>query len=173
MMSSAEGFPPVASQDAKILILGSMPGEISLKAKQYYANPRNAFWRVMAELFRFDADAPYEQRLRSLVENRVALWDVVEKCYRPGSLDTSIEDDSIVVNDFVSFYSGHPGIDAIFFNGTKAEQAYRKYVVPGLPPPMRTHSLCRLPSTSPANARLTLSAKSEKWRVVYDSVRNT
>lgn len=156
----------MASKNAQVLILGSMPGEISLKANQYYAYPRNAFWPIMGELFGVRVDALYEQRLSALIENHIALWDVLETCYRPGSLDTSIDEASIVVNDFVSFYHRHPRIRAVFFNGIKAEQAYRKFVIPVLPERMRTHFVLRLPSTSPANARLTLQAKLEQWRAI-------
>ncbi len=169
-MSNAQGFPPVASENAHVLVLGSMPGEISLKAHQYYAHPRNAFWPIIGELFGVRVEAPYEQRLRTLIENHVALWDVLETCYRPGSLDTSIDEESMVVNDFAAFYQQHPGIRAVFFNGAKAEQAYRKFVIPVLPERLRTHFVLRLPSTSPANARLSLSAKLEQWRVIEDHI---
>ncbi len=165
-MSTIQGFPPVASTSARVLILGSMPGVDSLKAQQYYAHPRNSFWRIMEGLFGLDAKGPYKERLKSLIENRVALWDVLQACHRPGSMDASIMEDSIVVNDFASFFQHHSNIQAIFFNGAKAEQVYRKYVVPELPEHIPTHCMQRLPSTSPANARLTLAAKSEQWLVV-------
>jgi hypoxanthine-DNA glycosylase len=167
-MSTIKGFPPIGSTSARVLILGSMPGVKSLDAEQYYAHPRNAFWFIMEGLFGFNAEGPYEERLESLIENRIALWDVLQTCHRPGSLDTSIDEESIVVNDFASFLQRHPGIHAIFFNGGKAEQLYRKYIAPELPEDMRDLFMQRLPSTSPANARLTLEEKTEQWRVVYD-----
>ncbi len=172
-MSTIHGFPPVASNNAKVLILGSMPGVASLNAEQYYAHPRNAFWYIMAELFGHGAADSYQKRIRSLIENKVALWDVLQLCQRPGSLDTSIDEGSIVVNDFVSFYQHHPNIQALFFNGTKAEQLYRKYVTPELPRHMRAIRMLRLPSTSPANARLTAAAKVEIWRTVCDYTGET
>jgi hypoxanthine-DNA glycosylase len=167
-MSDIQGFSPIASTSARVLILGSMPGVKSLQAEQYYAHPRNAFWHIMEGLIGLNAEDPYEERLKSLIENRIALWDVLQACRRPGSLDSSIDEESIVVNDFGSFFKSHSNIRAIFFNGGKAEQAYRKYVVPKLPKDMRILFTQRLPSTSPANARLTLEEKTEQWRVVYD-----
>jgi hypoxanthine-DNA glycosylase len=145
-----------------------MPGVLSLEVQQYYAHPRNAFWPIMEGLIGLNAEDLYDERLNSLIENRIALWDVLQACHRPGSMDSSIEDDSIVVNDFASFYQRHSNIRAIFFNGGKAEQVYCKYVLPELPEHMRTHFMQRLPSTSPANARLTLADKTEQWRIVYD-----
>ena len=172
-MSSARGFPPVASEDAEILILGSMPGKRSLQVQQYYAHPKNAFWWIMEELFRLSADSPYEQRLQLLIRNRIALWDLVATCNRPGSLDTSIDEASIVVNDFSSFYRQHPRIRSVFFNGAKAEQSYRRYVTPSLKDWQQKIYLHRLPSTSPANAGLTPSMKLEQWRLVYTHLHAT
>ncbi|MBN1377750.1 MAG: DNA-deoxyinosine glycosylase [Gammaproteobacteria bacterium] len=169
-MNNAKGFPPIASKDAKVLILGSMPGGQSLQAQQYYAHPRNAFWPIMADLYGFGVDAPYKKRLQSLMESKVALWDVLNACYRPGSLDTSIDEDSIVVNDFVAFYRQHSNIRAVFFNGVKAEQLYRRYVL-STPELVGKHVLQRLPSTSPANARLAFLAKLEQWRAICTGPR--
>ena len=172
-MPVTQGFPPVASRDSKVLILGSMPGNISLKQQQYYAHPRNSFWKIMGEMIGFHEETTYEQRLKYLFANRIALWDVLKTCYRDGSLDNSIDENTITLNAFDSFYRRHPEIRAVFFNGAKAEQVYRKYVLRDLPVQLCNHVLQRLPSTSPANARLTLSAKLEKWRVVYDQASKT
>ena len=127
----------------------------------------------MGELFGFPENASYKERLESLIVNRIALWDVMVTCYRHGSLDSSIDEDSVTVNDFDLFYSRYPKIRAVFFNGAKAEQAYRKHVLQRLPKKLTKHTLQRLPSTSPANARLALSEKLKKWREVYDLANET
>ena len=93
-------FPPAFRTDARVLILGSMPGEASLAAGRYYAHPRNAFWPIMGALFGAGAELPYDQRLARLNAAGVALWDVIARCRRPGSLDSAIEDS--VPNDLAS-----------------------------------------------------------------------
>jgi len=86
------GFLPVASHDAKILILGSMPSRESLRQQQYYAHPRNAFWPIMAKTLGFDGSRPYPERLEALKAHHIALWDVAGQCVRPGSLDADIRE---------------------------------------------------------------------------------
>lgn len=166
-MSRPYGFEPVARSDARVLILGSMPGQLSLQKQQYYAHPRNVFWRIMGELFGFIPDSSYQLRLQSLIKNGLALWDVLGSCDRLGSLDSAIDEQSIVVNDFKSFYHDHPDIGSVFFNGMKSERAYLKYVLPHLAESRRDLFAMRLPSTSPANARLALVAKIGHWQIVH------
>jgi TDG/mug DNA glycosylase family protein len=162
-----QSFAPVASDDAKRLILGSMPGKASLSAQQYYAHPPNAFWKIVEALFGFSADAPYMERLRQLKQHEVALWDVMGTCVRESSLDSDIIDASIVPNDFARFFVAHPRIERIYFNGAKAEAAYRKHVSPTLVGPVPT--VCaRLPSTSPAHASLSLQQKIIAWKRILD-----
>ncbi len=157
-------FEAIADPDAELLILGSMPGQESLAAHQYYANRRNAFWKIMAQLFCFDPDASYEARLHELKAARIALWDVVQSCTRVGSLDAKIDADSITVNDFPAFFAKHDRVRAVFFNGAKAESAYRHYVLPTVGSvPL---SYLRLPSTSPAHASLSYEQKLLAWRAV-------
>ncbi|MBB1627046.1 DNA-deoxyinosine glycosylase, partial [Achromobacter sp. UMC71] len=129
-----QGFPPVAAADARILILGSMPGIASLKQTRYYAHPRNAFWPIAAQVLGFPPAADYLHRLQALQHARIALWDVLQTCERPGSLDAAIRPDTLVPNDFASFLQAHPHVIRICFNGTKAAALYRRHVLPQLTP---------------------------------------
>ena len=110
-----------------------MPGAASLAAGQYYAHPRNHFWPIMGRLVGAGPELPYAKRVRRLKSCGIAVWDVLESCVRPGSLDADIEEGSIAVNDFAGFFDAHPRIGAVFFNGAKAESAYRRHVLKGLP----------------------------------------
>ncbi len=155
-------FNPIADSNAKILILGSMPGRESLAAGQYYAHRRNAFWKIMAEMLDFNPASPYEVRLNELKAAGIALWDVLQSCTRVGSLDAKIDSASITVNDFTGFLRAHNKIRAIFFNGAKAESAYRQHVLPTVSAvPV---SYMRLPSTSPAHASLSYRQKFQAWQ---------
>jgi len=158
-----KGFPPIAEKTAIILILGTMPGEESLRKNEYYANPRNSFWRIMASLFGFSPSVNYVEKTRILLENGIALWDVMKSCEREGSLDSRIKKDTIIENDFFSFFSRHPDIISIFFNGHRAEQEYCKRVLPKLSETKHKIMHDRLPSTSPAMARLSLDDKILEW----------
>src|SRR3990170_8767558 len=133
-------FPPIGAPDAALLILGSMPGRASLLANQYYAHPRNAFWPIMGELFGAGPEMPYARRVRVLKHAGIAVWDVLASCTRGGSLDSDIDEESIVPNDFAWFFGAHPRVQTVFFNGAKAEASFRRYVLQGLPaatPPPR------------------------------------
>jgi TDG/mug DNA glycosylase family protein len=163
-MSFARSFPPIAAPDAEILILGSMPGLVSLAADEYYAHPRNAFWPIMAELFGFDLAAPYNERVKALESAKIAVWDVLFSCNRPGSLDSNIASDSLIANDLASFLQQHPALKRVFFNGAKAESCFRKHIAPTLAAGLITCQ--RLPSTSPAHASLSLERKLEAWRII-------
>lgn len=158
-----KGFPPIANERATILILGSMPGEESLRKQEYYGNPRNTFWRIMAALFEFDHAEAYEERVERLKINNIALWDVMQTCERQGSLDSAIIDKTIAENDFGSFYRSHPTINHVFFNGTKAEKEYFKRVLPKLAIKDKKIEYTRLPSTSPAMASLSFDEKLLEW----------
>lgn len=163
---TVHSFEPIAGAGARTLILGSMPGKASLRARQYYAHPRNAFWRLIESLLGIPADLPYTECCARLVARRIALWDVLKACTRTSSLDSDIVESTIVANDFATFLTVHPGIDRIFFNGAKAEAVYRKRVVPSLPSPLAEIPRQRLPSTSPANASLSFDQKLARWRVI-------
>src|SRR5574343_691540 len=163
-MAAIQGFPPVAAPDARLLILGSMPGEASLCAGQYYAHPRTAFWRIMGDLLGAGPTLPYAERLLRLKAAGIALWDVIADCERSGSLDADIVRTSVRANDFGSFFAAHPGIGQVFFNGAAAEASFRRHVLPLLRG--AEFALCRLPSTSPAHAARGYDEKLAAWSVI-------
>jgi hypoxanthine-DNA glycosylase len=160
----AAGFPPIVDGGARVLVLGSMPSAISLREGRYYANPRNVFWRITGELLGFDADGDYDERTSALRQAGIALWDVLHSCERPGSLDSSINPDSMIPNDFHAFFHTYPGIGSVFFNGAKAEQLYHRLVVPV----SGRIAYRRLPSTSPANASMSYDVKLAAWRAILE-----
>lgn len=168
-MQTIYSFPPIAGTNASTLILGSMPGKISLQKQQYYAHPQNAFWKIVGEIMGFAATLTYAQRSAALANAGIAIWDVLQSCLREGSLDADIDHRSIVANDFVKFYAEHPNIRRVFFNGAKAEAIYLRQVLPLLTNSeiqQRDIIYTRLPSTSPAHAAMTRAHKLEAWRAI-------
>jgi len=163
-MARVRSFEPIENAKAEVLVLGSMPGRASLAAGQYYAHSQNAFWRIAAELLRFDPASPYDKKVRALKAARIALWDVLHSCTREGSLDASIESDSQIANDFRKFLRAHEKIRRVFFNGAKAEACFRRHVLPEIDAPFMNY--LRLPSTSPANASMSFARKLSAWRVI-------
>jgi TDG/mug DNA glycosylase family protein len=163
-------FAPLASPDAKILILGSFPGKESLRKQEYYAHPRNAFWFIIQTLFDLEGSLSYLERVKALKSNRVALWDVLLSCRREGSLDSSIDDTTIHVNDFTLFFRKHTEIGWVFFNGLKAEKEYQKRVLSSIGLFCPALQYCRLPSTSPAMAMLTRDEKLTQWAGILEKL---
>jgi hypoxanthine-DNA glycosylase len=157
------GLPPIIDDGAKALILGNMPSVMSLGAQQYYANPRNAFWRITGEIFGFDAREPYDARTAVLTAHGVAVWDVLRSCRRIGSLDSAVEPDSMVANDFGQLFERHPDIARVFFNGAAAEKNFNRLV--RVAPDLRFQ---RLPSTSPAQT-MRYADKLAAWRIIDES----
>ncbi len=170
-MADIESFPPIADENARVLIVGSIPGKASLEAGQYYAHPRNQFWPIMTELLLGVSVTDYAAKVRMLLEADIALWDVMKSCYRPGSLDAAIAKESIIPNDFKAFFDSHPRITRVFFNGATSEQAFRRLVLPELDNGELT--LQRLPSTSPAHAALSYRQKLDSWRSVITVTEET
>jgi hypoxanthine-DNA glycosylase len=152
------GLPPIIDDGAQSLILGNMPSVMSLGEQAYYANPRNAFWRIMGEIYGFAADGPYDDRTVALTARGIAVWDVLRSCRRAGSLDSAVEPDSMVANDFGQLFERHPQITRVFFNGAAAEKNFNRLV--RISPDLRYR---RLPSTSPAQT-MRYADKLAAWR---------
>ncbi|MDT8405824.1 MAG: DNA-deoxyinosine glycosylase [Methylococcales bacterium] len=155
-----QSFPPLARTDATVLILGSMPGQASLKAQQYYAHPRNAFWAIISDFIGIAPSTEYAQRCHSLLAHQIAVWDVLASCQRPGSLDANIVAGSLIVNDLPGFLAQHSSIHSILFNGRTAEKLFHQHVKAML---KRPYHYQHLPSTSPAHARQSLAQKQTHW----------
>lgn len=154
------GLNPNIDKDCRALILGSMPGVKSLEAQQYYAHPQNRFWPMMAHLLGEELPSAYEEKLAMLLRHHIALWDSIGSCEREGSLDSAIRHEQ--GNDFAALLQEYPGIRAIYFNGGKSAQAFKRYNKALLArPDIAFHAM---PSTSPANARWRLPMLEETWR---------
>jgi hypoxanthine-DNA glycosylase len=150
----------VLRRDARVLILGSMPGDASLRAGRYYAHPRNAFWPILAELTGCPALAPYRQRTAALRRRGIALWDVLAACRRRGSLDASIDKESIIINDFEWLFNNYSRISTVLLNGGLAARLFERRVRK----PLRLTLDCQgLPSTSPAHAGMRFEEKRRIW----------
>lgn len=154
-------FPPLADNNSKILLLGTMPGEESLRRQQYYGNKNNHFWRLIFALFNEPFSEDYEYKKSLLLKSRIALWDVIQSCEGEGSLDSNIQNEQ--VNDFSCFYRKYPSITHVVFTSKKAEAFYKKYV--GFE---NYKSYITLPSPSPANARMTFDDKLTAWNILLD-----
>lgn len=160
MTELLHGLAPIVGEQPRVLVLGNMPSVMSLTVQEYYGNPRNAFWRITAEVIGFDAAAPYAERVIALQRHGIAVWDVLRSCRRVGSLDSAVERDSMVPNDFSRFFDDHRGIELVVFNGAAAEANYRRLVRVEPSPPS-----VRLPSTSPAQT-MRYADKLGAWRAV-------
>ena len=162
-----ESFPPLLGRNPRVLVLGSMPCTTSLDAGEYYAHPRNAFWPVMDVLVGAGPELPYAKRTKRLTDAGVALWDVLARCEREGSLDTAIALHTERPNAIAELIAVNPSVRAVFLNGGKSMAAFRRHIVPAIDPAkLRELHIEQMPSTSPANARLSIADKINAWRVV-------
>jgi double-stranded uracil-DNA glycosylase len=161
-------FPPVIAGHSRILILGSLPGEQSLRRQQYYANPRNQFWRVLSAVFNEPVGEPYEEKLAFVLRHGLALWDTVQCAERQGSLDQHIQ--NAIANDFPALFAGYPNLHAVAFNGGKSAELFRRLVQKQLEPALLERlKLLPLPSTSPTNLA-PLQSKIAKWQALAEMV---
>ncbi len=159
-------FPPILKGKPKVLILGTMPGGKSLERQQYYAHPQNQFWRLMGDIYGAKASLPYDERLKILYAAGVAVWDVLHSCERVGSMDADIK--NVEVNNFEQFFRKHKSIQRVVFDSATAEHYYRRRALPTLTIDLEYR---RVPSPSPAHARMRYEEKLSLWReaLVTDS----
>lgn len=162
-MALVHSIEPVIGRDPRIIILGSMPGIVSINAAQYYANPRNLFWTVMAELFGIDIDCEYQVKVQQLRGLPIILWDTLKACHRQGSLDSKILNTDIQANDIAALLRQYSTVQAIAFNGGASAKYFDRLIKPHLPDNLAIE-LLKMPSTSPANAGMKLEQKLELWR---------
>lgn len=151
-------IPPVYNKNSKVLILGSFPSVKSREAEFFYGHPQNRFWKVIAALCGASVPETVEQKKKLLLQNGIALWDVIAVCSVEGSADSSIK--NAVPND-ISFLLSETAITKIFLNGKTAEKYYNKYLKSAVSIP----AVC-LPSTSPANAAKNLETLIDEWSVI-------
>lgn len=158
------GFPPRVGSRLRVLVLGSFPGERSLAAGEYYANPHNRFWRAMGEVTGVGAGDRYAARLDALLRAGIGLWDVLGACERPGSLDQAIRRGSEVPNDLGDLVAAHPELRAILLNGRSVATLFHRFIVPRDLWDDAGVAVLTLPSTSPAHAALPPEAVVRAWR---------
>ena len=166
-MTLVHSFEPIVGREPRIVILGSMPGVVSLQAVQYYANPRNAFWAIVAELFGIDTECNYESRIRQISRSPLILWDTLKACHREGSLDSKILKQQIEANNVAGLVEQHSSLRVIAFNGAASAKYFDQLEKHRLPVNHRL-ALIKLPSTSPANATMNYEQKLAAWRILLD-----
>lgn len=154
-----EGFEAIVGDQPEILILGTMPSVKSIEEAFYYAHPRNGFWPILADYFQLPIDTIAQKR--ALIEqSRLALWDVLQACERSGSLDSAIRQP--IANDFSALFEAYPTLRWVLLNGKTAEKLFKQFVLSKQSLPENVN-IAVLPSTSPANAQMTLEKKKAIW----------
>lgn len=152
-----QSFAPIIPSEPRILILGSLPGDLSIAKNQYYAHPQNRFWKLLFALFEQEYSSIYTVQINLLQQNQIALWDVCASALRPGSMDTAISE--VIPNNIPNLIARLPHLRIIAFNGQKAEKLHDKYFqrLPDL-------EYLTLPSTSPANAQFKIERLIDYWK---------
>lgn len=162
-----KSFEPIIDKNCRVLILGTMPGEESLRQQQYYAHPRNLFWPLIYKIFDKSPDTNYSEKRKFLLDKGIGLWDVYKSCQREGSLDSNIRMEEL--NDIPALLKSYPAIKYIFCNGSTAEKQFVKNFLPKL---TRSVYYMRLASTSPANASVTYQEKLNQWLSIKRTLNN-
>ena len=153
---AVHNIPPVYDANSRVLILGSFPSVKSREQAFFYGHPQNRFWKVLAAVFECDLPQTVSEKKSFLLQNRIALWDVIASCEIEGSADHTIK--NVQPNDIrIILNAAH--IEGIFVNGKTAEKYYKKYIFPVT----QRNAVC-LPSTSPANAGITFEKLCEIWK---------
>ncbi|MDA8222343.1 DNA-deoxyinosine glycosylase [Desulfosporosinus sp.] len=166
-MMQVSSFKPIVDERSRILILGSMPGVESLSLQEYYANPRNQFWKLIYALFELEPSEGYDERVSFVKSKGIALWDVIENCLREGSLDSAIKEEK--VNNFRGLFKAYPSIETVLFNGGKAYETYKKWVgFEALP----NITFLKLTSSSPANTKK-YEEKLREWGGIKDFLKSS
>lgn len=163
MADEIKGFPPVFDSQARVLIVGSMPGIASLKANAYYAHPRNAFWPMLYAQFDQPCEGEYAERVAFAKAHHIAIWDSAYTCERQGSLDTAIK--NVQLNDFTALFSHCTKLRAVLCNGTAAHTLYMKT------PEAKRFPVYKMPSTSPAHASLSFDEKCAQWSLLRELIK--
>lgn len=156
-------FPPIVGRDPRVLVLGTLPGEESLRRVEYYAHPRNLFWPIVFALFDTPPAAAYDERVAFAMARRIAVWDVVARGRREMSADATIRAET--ANPIHQLLDRQPGIATVAFNGSGARRLYLKHFRPR---PGVVY--LALPSTSPAHARLGFAEKLGRWRALREAL---
>ena len=152
-----QSFLPIISSFSNTLILGTMPGIASLQQQQYYGNPRNHFWKIIAHLYNCsEIPNDYEVRKAILLQNKIALWDVLQFCDRQGSLDVNIKNP--IPNPILNLIAKNPSVTKIIFNGKESAKLFHNYFNN-----LENINYHTVPSTSPANT-MKFELKLEAWR---------
>ena len=157
-MNRISSFPPLISEDSKVLILGSVPGIKSLEMQEYYAHPQNKFWRILFELFDEEFTTDYCGKIKLLKKYKIGVWDVIDSCQRKGSLDTEIKNENH--HNILKLLEDFPSIKVIFCNGQKSFKTLNKILPNDLEIPIVV-----LPSTSPAYT-IPYEKKLQEWSVI-------
>lgn len=165
-MTTKHALPPVVDEKSSIVILGTLPGDESLRLQQYYANPNNQFWRLLSEIYGAPVGTTYPERLQFLVARRLAVWDVLARAQRVGSADSAIR--NAKPNDFSGFLTAFPRLGRVAFNGTSAARLWERHIASSTGVPERGLTASTLPSSSGAPGRhvLRFDEKVARWREV-------
>ncbi len=158
------GLGPIVDGGSRFLILGTLPGEESLRKQEYYSNPSNRFWTIIASLIGEPVPATYDAKKNLLIKYRIALWDVLKEAERKGSMDVDLQ--NTIANDIAGLLKQFPNISVIGLNGGSAKKLFQKYIVPQqLPGHIK---IVALRSTSPANRQFSIEYMLENWRQIFD-----